>query len=72
MEAEAAIPELNRLFILALKRLGEAGETEAACRLAAQGWSLLRSEQPQDAQRLNGVLHYLTRPNIPDRKREKK
>ncbi len=71
MEAVAVIPELNRLFILALKRLGEAGEADAACRLAAQGWSLLRSEHPQDAQRLNGVLHYLTRPNVPARKRDK-
>lgn len=69
MEAGDVIPELNRLFIQALKRLGEAGETDAACRLAAQGWSLLRNEQPQDAQRLNGVLHYLTRPNAPERKR---
>lgn len=71
MESAAVIPELNRLFILALKHLGETGETDAACRLAAKGWSLLRSEHPQDAQRLNGVLHYLTRPDASTRRRDR-
>jgi hypothetical protein len=62
MESHDDITALNLLFIETLKRLGEAGETDAACRLAAQGWSLLRHDRPKEAQRLNGVLHYLTHP----------
>lgn len=57
-----AIVGLNRLFIRALRMLGEAGEEEAACRLAAEGWSLLRHDYPDEAYRLNGTLHYLTNP----------
>ena len=65
------IRELNHLFIRSLKCLGEAGETDAACRLAAQGWSLLRHDRPADAQRLNGVLHFLTHPTILSRRKTK-
>lgn len=62
------IRELNHLFIQALRGLGEVGEADVACKLAAQGWSLLRQNRPVDAQRLNGVLHYLTYPGVSDRK----
>ncbi|MFZ3034211.1 MAG: DUF2249 domain-containing protein [Parvibaculum sp.] len=63
------IRELNSLFIRALKCLGEAGESDAACRLAAMGWSLLSPSQAAEAQRLNGVLHYLTHPVVSERRR---
>ena len=59
---------LNRLLIRALKALGDAGETDAACRLAAEAWAALRKEWPDEAERLNGALHYLTRPNSRQRK----
>ncbi len=62
MESPCPPSALNRLFIKALLRLGDVGEIDAACRLAAQGWSLLRHEQPREAERLNGVLHNLTSP----------
>lgn len=65
------IRDLNLIFIQTLKCLGEAGETDAACKLAARGWSLLRQDQPADAQRLNGVLHFLTHPVNLDRKKTK-
>lgn len=65
------IRDLNLIFIQALKRLGEAGETDAACKLAAQGWSLLRQDRPADAQRLNGALHFLTHPVNSKRKKDK-
>ncbi len=62
MDATDLLAELNRVFTQALLRLGDRGEIDAACRLAAQGWSLLRHDQPKEAQRLNGVMHSLTNP----------
>src|SRR5512146_311860 len=59
---------LNRLLIRALKALGDAGESETACRLAAEAWAALRKERPGEAERLNGALHYLTRPTSRQRK----
>jgi len=43
-----------------VRALGEAGETDAACRLAAEGWWLLKEPAPGAARRLNATLHYLT------------
>ncbi len=58
---EHALPMINRLFIHALLTLAEAGKAEQACRLAAQGHSALRRCHAREAERLNGVLHSLTR-----------
>lgn len=68
MQEPDPIAALNRLFAQALLRLGDAGEIDAACRLAAQGWSLLRHDQPKEAERLNGVMHNLTHPKRSGRK----
>lgn len=51
---------LNRLFVKALRGMADAGQVDAACRLAAEGWSTLRHVSPSEAERLNGVLHYFT------------
>jgi hypothetical protein len=62
---DAAVAALNRLFVQALLRIGEGGDADAidaACRLAAQGWSLLRHDWPREAERLNGLMHGLTGP----------
>src|SRR5690606_9289672 len=56
-----ALHQLNRLFDRALRALGDAGQADAACELAAQGWKLLRNAWPNEGERLNGTLHYLTR-----------
>ena len=58
---DEALVGLNRLFDQALRALGDAGRTDAACELAAQGWSLVRHASPREGERLNGTLHYLTR-----------
>ncbi len=65
--APAADPlaALSRLFVCALIALGDAGRTEEACQLAAAGWSALRKMRPREAERLNGVLHSLTRAKHP-------
>jgi uncharacterized protein (DUF2249 family) len=56
------LPQLNRLFVRALKALGDAGQRELACQLAAEGWSQIRLRHAEEAEKLNGALHYLTRP----------
>lgn len=56
-----ALRQLSRLFDRSLRALGDAGQTDAACELAAQGWKLLRTAWPDEGERLNGTLHYLTR-----------
>lgn len=58
----------NRLLIRALKALGDAGQTDLACRIAAEAWAALRKERPQEAERFNSALHYLTRPYSKSRK----
>ena len=62
------LPALNRLLIRAVRALGDSGETDLACRIAAEAWATLRKEWPDEAERLNGALHYLTRPNLRQRK----
>lgn len=54
---------LNRLLIRALKALGDRGEVDLACRIGADAWSSIRKTHPEEAEKLNGVLHYLTRPS---------
>ena len=61
-EAPDPLVALNRLFVQALLRLRDADNVDAACRLAAQGWSLLRHDHPREAERLNGAMHNLTHP----------
>ena len=61
LDAGAALPELSRLFDRSLRALGDAGQADAACELAAAGWKLLRNGWPKEGERLNGTLHYLTR-----------
>lgn len=55
------VTELTRLLARALRALGDAGRPVDASRLAASGWSALRHDHPVDAERLNGLMHYLAR-----------
>jgi hypothetical protein len=54
------LERLGLLFNRAVRKLGDAGETDAAARLAAEAWWLLRGPSPRCARRLNATLHYLT------------
>jgi hypothetical protein len=62
--AATAAPEtLERLGLLldrTLRALGDAGANDAAARLTAEAWWLLREPSPTCARRLNATLHYLT------------
>ena len=54
-------------LIKALRALGHRGDPDAANRVAAQAWLALRDENPRQAERLNGAMHYLVRlPQRPD------
>jgi len=61
----AALKGLNKILVKALRQYGEAGHGDEACTLAAEAWSLLRHDAPQEAERMNGLLHYLTAPGKP-------
>lgn len=53
------IVAINKLMARALRALGDAGQNERASELAAEVWSLLREDHPKEAERMNGILHYL-------------
>ncbi len=65
LDEEARHPDplapLVGLLDRALRRLGDRGGADEACRMAAEGWALLDAGRKREAQRLNGTLHYLTR-----------
>ncbi|HLU83188.1 MAG TPA: DUF2249 domain-containing protein [Trueperaceae bacterium] len=61
LDADSALPQLSKLFDRTLRALGDAGQSDRACELAAEGWKLLRNGWPKEGERLNGTLHYLTR-----------
>jgi hypothetical protein len=56
---------LDGLLRQALIALGQAGEQDHACRLAAEAWSLLRHDLPHEAERYTGLLHRLTATRHP-------
>lgn len=59
--ADSAVEHLTLSLVRTLRRLGDVGEPEAANRLAGEAYAALRRDEPQAAQRLNGVMHYLAR-----------
>jgi hypothetical protein len=66
--ADDSLERLGRLLDRAVRALGEAGEADAACRIAAEAWWLLKEPAPRAARRLNATLHYLTvQPRKTDR-----
>jgi uncharacterized protein (DUF2249 family) len=63
-----ALAPLTKVLIGALGALGAAGEPEAACRFAGHAYSVLRREHPDQAQRINALMHRLVR--MPDTNKE--
>ena len=55
------ISETTDVLVRALRALGNAGQPDTASRLAARAWWILKSQHPREAERLNGILHYLAR-----------
>lgn len=60
------IVELSKLTVRALRALGNTGPEarEQACEFAGQAWAMLHEEHPDAAERMNGILHYLTGPRF--------
>ena len=57
-----AAEQFERLGLLldrAVRALGAAGEPDAASRIAAEGWWIVREPSPRAGRRLNAALHYL-------------
>ena len=52
---------LAGVLIKAVRRLGNAGQPEAASRLAAEAYVVARHSEPRIASRLDGVMHHLAR-----------
>ncbi|MEO7104727.1 MAG: DUF2249 domain-containing protein [Gemmatimonadaceae bacterium] len=57
----AVVDALTRILAHTCRELGKAGHPSTAAQLAAEAWSLLREDYPNDAERLNGAMHYLSR-----------
>jgi hypothetical protein len=57
------LTNLNKLLVRALRELAAAGKRDEACTFAGEAWSLLRHDAPKEAERHNGLLHYLTAPH---------
>lgn len=51
---------LSDVFLKSLYALADAGQTEAACRFAAQAYVLLRQSHPGEARRFDVLLHRVT------------
>lgn len=64
MDGESAVngpvATLTELLVRSLRSVGEQGRPEHASRWAAAAWVVLRDEWPRQADRMTGVLHYLT------------
>jgi hypothetical protein len=52
---------LTDILLTSLRALAEAGEVDAACRLAGQACVVLRASDPVGARRFDVLLHRLTR-----------
>jgi hypothetical protein len=51
---------LCEILVAGLKALAEAGEPEAACKLAGRACAVLRKEDPTQWSRFNALLHRLS------------
>jgi hypothetical protein len=58
--AVTATGGLARILDQALRQLGDAGQVESACRMAASAYALLERWDPGAAERFTGTLHHLT------------
>ncbi len=59
--AHEVVAETTVILVKALRALGQSGLPDAASRLGAKAWWVLREEHPREAEHVNGVLHFLAR-----------
>ncbi len=60
-DRDEIIQALAATLSRACRRLAEAGKPQLAGRLAADGWSVLRTSYRKEALRLDGVMHRIAR-----------
>ena len=60
-DPDELVASLTVVLTKSLRALGKAGQPDEASRLAATGWSLLRHEHPREAEKINGMMHFLAR-----------
>lgn len=53
--------DVAAILAKALRKLGQAGEVDAAMRLGGNAWWALKDDDPDAAEHINGVMHYLAR-----------
>lgn len=58
---EDVVAELTTVLVKTLRALGQAGQPDRALPLAASAWSVLRRRDAEQAERVNGTMHYLAR-----------
>lgn len=56
-----ALVSTTDVLVKTLRALGQNGQPEAANRLAAKAYWALRPTSPEQAERINGAMHYLAR-----------
>lgn len=59
--AESVVADLVAVLDRAVRRLADTGDPIEANRCAAKGWSILRHDHPDHAERLNRTMHYISR-----------
>lgn len=55
------VADLTRLLSEALAALGRAGHAETANRIGGRAWSALRAAHPVEAERINALMHGLSK-----------
>lgn len=60
-----AVAATTDILVKTLRALGQNGQPEAANRLAAKAYWALRPTSPDEAERINGTMHYLARLEDP-------
>lgn len=60
-----AVAATTDILVKTLRALGQHGHPEAANRLAAKAYWALRPTSPDEAERINGTMHYLARLEDP-------
>ena len=52
-----------RLLIRAVRELGDEGQSEIACHIAAAAWAAFYDTRPEEAEKLNNTIRSLARLN---------
>lgn len=60
-QAPDVVAATTDALVRALRALGKAGRPEEANRIGGKAWWALKETHPREAERINGVMHFLAR-----------